>query len=873
MATNRSHGGASTSDSTLTPMLRARLLPPQIPDYFVRRSRLVELLEDDVSRAPLTLVVAPAGAGKTLTLAGWAAESSIPTAWLSLDESDRDAVQLWLSLTAALETLAPGCGQPARGLLYRGMVRDAVERLVIDLEANPRPQAALVIEDLHLVNDEDVVAASLSAFLLHLPPWLHVAISSRRQPKLPLNRMRGRGQLSEIHFSELRLSHEESKELLARLSPAMPEEARDAAATRADGWAASLQLAALTARAARAQAGLPVLRPGEDVLIHDYVVHEVLVSEKPDLVDGLLEMSVVDRVNSDLAVALTGRPDAADLLTGAEERGLFVSRLDSRGWFEIHSLVRAALVAELGSRSEDRLAEQHGRAARWLEQVGEVPLALEHLLLAGQPRQALRLLAAKHDEMSDGGREAAIRRTIEAIPSEVASADLTSLVEFAWCHRLVNRRRFVDIVDQATWWAARSPLDQSTLSRLTILQADAAVLSGSWIESGRLGREALSLLGDSWWRDNVGRYAWNIVARAVAFSESWDETSDELREAELALGRDPRRRASFEGIRAVGEALAGRPADALRVAAGVRGAVEVSNRTILRTELRLAEALAYREIGDRRRAVAELQALSTAPAETMSFAKVVATLELAQAHLDENEVDAGLESLRQAESLIDSESLGPDIRTYLARVATLILVTAGDVESARPWAAEVEDPFWGGVSTARVELAAGNRSSAAAALEDVIPRCLRHEVVLGLLKARVTENHETAAKSVAMAIELAAGHGLMQTIASEGPDVLDLIELAAWRAPEAWMGRLRRAAAARGSASGQRHLAEPLTQRELDILRFLPSRLTLREIAAELYVSVNTLKFHLKVIYRKLGVNSRADAAAKARELLIKRAN
>jgi LuxR family maltose regulon positive regulatory protein len=831
----------------------------------------VELLYE-VARAPLTVVVAPAGAGKTLTLAGWVSESSVPTAWLSLDDSDRDAVQLWLSLTAALQSLAPECGQRARAMLYRGMVREAVDRLVTDLEVEAHSPAVLVIEDLHLVDDEDAVAVSLSAFLPHLPPWLHIVTSSRRQPKLPLTRMRGRGQLGEIRFSELRFSHEESKELLAHLSPTMPEEARDAAASRADGWAASLQLAALTARSARAQAGLPVLRPGEDVLIHDYVVHEVLASEKPDLVDGLLNMSVVDRVNPDLAAALTGRTDAAELLTGAEERGLFVSRLDSRGWFEIHSLVRAALVTELGMRSEERLAEQHARAAEWLEQVGEVPLALEHLLLAGQPRQALHLLAAKHDEMSDGGREAAIRRTIEAIRSEVASADLASMVEFAWCHRFVNRRRFVDNVEQATWWATRSTLDESTRRRLTILQADAAVSSGSWMESGRLGREALSLFGDSWWRDSLGRYAWNIVARAAALTESWDDTSDELHEAELALGRDPRRRASFEGIRAVGEALAGRPTDALRVASGIRGAVEISNRTVLQTELQLAEALAYRELGDRDRAMAELKALSTAPAETMLLAKVLATLELAQAHLDENAVDAALESLRQAETLADSESLGSDVRSYLARVATLVLVATGDVESARGWAAAVEDPFWGGVSTARVELAAGNLSDAAAALEDVVPRCLRHEVVLSLLKGRVAENHEVAAKSVAMAIEMATGHGLMQTVASEGPEVLELVELGAWRAPESWMGRLRRAAAARSHASSHRDLAEPLTQRELDILRFLPSRLTLREIAAELYVSVNTLKFHLKVIYRKLGVNSRGDAASKARELLVKKA-
>ena len=156
-----------------------------------------------------------------------------------------------------------------------------------------------------------------------------------------------------------------------------------------------------------------------------------------------------------------------------------------------------------------------------------------------------------------------------------------------------------------------------------------------------------------------------------------------------------------------------------------------------------------------------------------------------------------------------------------------------------------------------------------AALAAAVPRCVRHEVILALLKARAVADRDEAMKYAAAAVELASADGLLQTVASEGAEVIDLVEQAAWRAPEEWLDRLRRSTAeARDlEAPAGPDLIEPLTERERDVLRFLPSRLTVREIADELYVSVNTLKFHLRVIYRKLGVNSRAEAAEVARTM------
>jgi LuxR family maltose regulon positive regulatory protein len=375
-------------------------------------------------------------------------------------------------------------------------------------------------------------------------------------------------------------------------------------------------------------------------------------------------------------------------------------------------------------------------------------------------------------------------------------------------------------------------------------------------------------LGENWWQDLLGRFGWNLVARELALSERWFDEGDDVHHAMLELGRDPERRLALEGTRAVGLALAGRPVDALRVAAGVRHAAAVSEMTILRAELELAEALAHRELGDRSRAHTELEALAEMPAETMVYCRILASIECAEARLDVGDVDGAEALFGRVEALVEAESFGPDGRLWLARTGTRLALAAGNAENARRWAEQIDDGFWKPVTTARLHLATDRPADALEELDTALPRTARHEVVLQLLRARALADHQEALKCVTRAIEVACECGMLQTVASEGAATIELVEEAAWRAPPEWLDRLRRVAAdVRAHADlTDRGLVEPLTERERDVLRFLPSRLTIREIADELYVSVNTLKFHLKVIYRKLGVNSRAEAAEIARQ-------
>jgi LuxR family maltose regulon positive regulatory protein len=793
----------AVSGPPTSPLLKAKLRAPAVPDHYVRRPRLLRLLDAAVE-GPLTLVVAPAGVGKTVLLAGWAAETGTATGWLSLDESDRDPSQLWSDVIAALDRLAPGCADKALARLRRpGGLTGVVEELLDDLDACAGRPAVLVIDDLQFV-EGDEVSRPLATFLLHLPSWLHVVGLSRRQPGLPLERMRARGQLGEVHLAELRFSRHEAREMLARMAPSLPEEWIETTTAQADGWAAGLQLAALAARAeqARGDAGVPAV--GDEMLVDDYVWGEVLASEDRALVDVLLDVAVVEWVSASLARALTGRQDAGALLVHAEDRGLFVSRLGQVGWFELHALVRRALLAELERNSPQRLAERHARAARWFQDAGETPKALAHWVAGGRPRDALGLLAVTHEELYDSGREATVVRTIAAIPAEVAAADLDAMIDYAWCHLLVSRSRFTQLVDEMTWWADRSAPGEVTRARLVMLQSMAATVGGKWVEGGRLARRGMAELGRSWWQDPLGRFGWNMVARGAALSESWDDGGDEVREAEHALARLPKRRLTFEGTRALGLALAGRPADALRVAAGVRRAAEVASMTILRAELAVAEAIAHGELGDHGRALPELETLASTPAETMLFCRVLACAQLVQACLDQGDVDRARRVLVEGEALVEAESFGRGGRTWLARAATLLALATGDLDAAGRWAASVDDPFWGGVCAARVHLAGGRRAEASAGLLESTPRCPRHEVVLGLLRARTVADADVSARCVDAAVDLATTHGMLQTVASEGRDVVELVEHAAWRASRSPSASATSCASSRaGSRSGR----------------------------------------------------------------------
>ncbi|WP_460626054.1 LuxR C-terminal-related transcriptional regulator [Intrasporangium mesophilum] len=866
-----------------SPFFRSKFRVPSTPDHFVTRPRLTELL-DELADLPVTALVAPAGAGKTALAADWVRRGARRAAWLALDDADGEPAQFWASMMAALDALAAGVADRALPLVRRtGGLEDALRVLGEDLELADPPPAVLVIDDLHHLGEDAVSRATLVSFVEHRPPWLHLMLLSRHHLALPVDRLRARGELADIAFDVLRFSDTEATEMLTGLCPSVPREVLVEVADRSGGWAAALQLAALAIRVNRVPHGTDASdrsapAPGSDRLIDHYVWHEVLEGEHEDMIDLLLRISVVDRVNFGLAEALSGRSDAGDLLMEAESRGLFVTSLDAGGWFEVHSLVREMLLAELGRRWPERLLEQHARAAHWFESVGDEPAALEQWLEAGEPRQALRLLSDIAVSLVDAGRRSVIRRVVADIPAEVSSADLDSMVRFAWCQLMVDRRGFLDALARAELAASvRTPgtadaVNSAGAGAIEVLQSAAALVNGDWRAGEDAARDALAAFGTGAPGHPLGRFAWGLVAHGIALDERWDDDGPEVGEVRVQVGADPERRLAHEGARAVGLVLAGHPLDSLRVAAGIRHVTQAGDRASLRTELDLAGAIAARELGDRERAESALHALADQPAYPSTFVQVLALLELVAARVADDDLAAADALFQRCRELCQEQFAGAGAMTWLAGAGAALALAGDDVDAAEHWAEGVGDPFWGPLWAARIDTARGRYAAATDALETAVPRCARHRVVRGLVLARATvDDRERALKAVEAAIELAAEHGMLRTVASEAGGLVDLVELSAWRVPDGWMDRFRRAVVLghEEAATPLPRLVEGLTDRERDVLRLLPSRLTLREIASELFVSQNTLKFHLRVIYRKLGVNSRAEAVEQARRFRL----
>ena len=835
---------------------------------FVERPRLTGLL-DQLADVPVILIVAPAGSGKTSLAAHWLAHAEGASAWLALEDADHDIVAFWTGVIGALDASVPGSGTEALIRLKRpNGAADAVPALISMFEGREQGPVRLVIDDVHRVDDNDAIVTSIDRLVERLPAQLQLVLVSRRVPDLPIERLQAAGRLAQVRFPQLRFSQAESVEMLSRLAPSMARDEVVSAAKRADGWAAALQLSALAARSVRAQPEVTSPQDEQDRIVDEYVWRELLDAEDPAVIDTLLDICVVERVNPSLAEALTERADAIPHLAEAESRGLFVQRLDAHSWYEVHSLVRQMLYNELGSRSLDRVIEQHTRAARWFEETGEIAAALDQWIAARRPREALRLLASTTGHLYDTGREATIIRIIQQIPMSVATADIDAMMDYAWCQLLVDVDGFVEGVHQASAAAARTEVEPVQHARVCTLEAIALTVTGDWLRGQVQVATALRGFDGQVRTDPVGRFAWNMVARGIALSESWDDLGAAVAEVRRALTLDPERQIAYEGTRALGLALAGRPVDAIRVAAGVRRVADVNSMTILRGEVALAEALARRELGDEERAEQELDQLTLTVHGPVTYARLLAGMALVEQYLGRGDLDRARIRFAEIETWMLLDLPGRDARSWLGRLGVRMSLAEDDVAAAQRWADGIDDSFGGPLSRARIDLASGDRPGAARHLGDAVPRCVRHQVLRDLLRARVEDSADDAAKAVAIAVEAAAASGIVRSVADEGPEVLELVERAAYSVPQAWLDRLRRLGATQATLSGEsRTLVADLTQREREVLQLLPSRLTLREIADELHVSLNTLKFHVRIIYRKLGVNSRTDAVEAARSL------
>jgi LuxR family transcriptional regulator, maltose regulon positive regulatory protein len=923
MAERSAAAPAGVAGSGPDVLLATKLHVPRPRPGFVPRPRLAGALDEGLARR-LILVCAPAGSGKTALLADWAPSGNRPVAWLSLDAADNDPVRLWRHVVAGLDRARPGIAERVGPLLgppappsFEGLVTALINELAAQRGDG---EVLLVLDDYHLI-DAQPVHVSLGFLLEHLPPGLHLVLASRSDPPLPLARLRAGGQLAELRADDLRFTAEEAAALLRETAgDVLPAAAVVALAARTEGWAAGLQLAALSLQGQADPTGFVAAFSGSHRYILDYLTDEVLDGQTDQVREFLLETSVLERLSGGLCDAVTGRTGGQVMLERVERANLFLVPLDEvRGWWRYHHLFADLLRARLQQQQQPgRVAALHRAAAAWCEEHGLADDAVRHALAAGDPAWAARLIERHFDEIFLSGERATLERWLGALPAGLIRSRPRLLLAQARLALLSGRLEAVDgLLDNAERAfadAADEPFEPSAGKAASALvnvpaaialeHALLAYLRGDAEGTAGFASQALAKLGEGEWMLDLwirsmralaellrGRLAAAERAFAASIMAWW--SADEpamaasdchlLGQVQRALGRLDAALDTYQQALEM-TALHGRPA---LPAAGVAyvGMAEVAYQ---RGELDAAL-----------RHVTEGIPLCRQLVYTQPLATGLAALAwIRQANGD----PAGaLEAMGEAGRVAPGPGVAGLLNPVPAQRARLRLAQ-GEVAAAARWVEERglgpdDDPGYPRepeyLVLARVLLAQDRpgpaltllgRLHAAAAAQGRTGSVIEIQALQALALAAAGDGN-AAVDTLAQALMLGCSQGYVRVFADEGAPMAALLgrlvaaqkadHAAARGVPLGCLARLLRAFGEPPAAAGARQhaaaavpgLVEQLTPRELEILALLAAGTPNPRIAEQLVVSLDTVKKHVSHLLGKLGAANRTEAVTRAREL------
>ncbi len=897
------------------PLLATKLHVPRMRRGLVVRPRLSERLSRG-TESTLTLVSAPAGFGKTTLLTEWlaaAATAGRSVAWLSLDQRDNDPALFWTYFVAALRTVEPEVGAGALALLQPPQAPiDAVLASLLNDLHEVTGDVVLVLDDYHAIDAGDV-HDGMTFLLEHLPPQVHLVIAGRTDPTLPLPRLRARGELVEIRAADLRFTPEEAAAYLNE-GMGLALTAQDVAALeeRTEGWIAALQLAALSMQGRDDIAAFIAGFAGDDRYIVDYLAEEVLHRQPDQVQQFLLQTSVLDRLTGSLCDAVTGQDGGKATLTTLERGNLFLVPLDDRReWYRYHHLFADVLRAHLLDEHPAEVPGLHRRASEWYAENGEPSEAIRHALDARDFERAADLVELSIPAMRRTRQEAAVLGWLRALPDEVVRVRPVLSVGLAGAMLAVGETEGVEdrLRDAEPWLDAttgtprrsRRPaaeyLDDEEFRRLPavieLYRAALALARGDDTSTVRHARRAhdlaseeddlcrasaAGLSGLAYWARGDLEAAHESYTECVAGLLQAGHTADTLgcaialADIRLAQGRLGDAMRTYE--------------NALRRA---NGAGESVLRGTADMYVGMSEVLLERD--DRSAATQALlrsQELGehTGLPQNRYRSRVAAARILAA----EGDLAGALNLLDEAERVYVSDFF-PNVRPIPA-VKARVHVARGELGEALGWVRErglsAGDDLsylreYEHITLARVLLARGASQGSEPDLPEVsrfLDRLLtaaeagaRTRSVIEILVLQSLAHHTggddaSALASLGRALSLAEPEGYVRVIVDEGRPMASLLGgLAKKGTAGDYVRRLQAAIATteHHPADGQ-GLVEPLSERELDVLRLLGTDLDGPDIARELFLSLSTVRTHTQRIYAKLGVNNRRAAVRVAEE-------
>src|SRR5579875_2482231 len=417
--------GVTANDALPSPViLSTKLHVPRAPSRLLSRPRVFQRLDRGLER-PLTVLAAPAGFGKTTALCAWLPRVPGPAAWVSLDAGDNDPIQFWTYVLTALESAHPGLATPPLAMLQlpHPPPLATVLRTLINAIAALADDVVLVLDDYHLIT-APAIHESIALLLAHPPPQLHLYLASRSEPPLPLARLRAYDQVSEIRADDLRFQPDEVAAWLGEVM-GLRLSAEDTArlAERTDGWAAGLQLAAVSLQGPPDPSRFIASFGGSHRYVLTYLGDEVLAAQPPEVQSFLVQTAILERLCGPLCDALTGQHDGQAMLIRLEQANLFLIRLDDEGrWYRYDHLFRDLLRHRLREERSAEIPDLHRRAAGWLEGEGLIVEAVEHLLAIPDMEEAARLIEEAARGMLARNECAAVLSLVGRLPEEAIAA-------------------------------------------------------------------------------------------------------------------------------------------------------------------------------------------------------------------------------------------------------------------------------------------------------------------------------------------------------------------------------------------------------------------------------------------------------------------
>ncbi len=900
------------------PILATKLFVPHPRPQLVPRTRLIDRL--NAARRPghkLIILAAPAGFGKTTLLSDWIAGARPAVAWLSLDETDNDPERFLSYVVAALRTLDEGMGAETLNLLQARLppLGEVVLTALVNDIARLPGDSVLVLDDYHLIDQRPIHEAI--AFLLdHLPPRLQLVLAGRADPPLPLARLRARGELTELRAADLRFA---SNEAAAFLNQAMGLDlaAADVAAleARTEGWIAGLQLAALSLQGRPAASEFVQAFAGDHRYIADYLIEEVLQRQPDSVRRFLLETSILDRLSGPLCEAVTGQADGAAQLDALERGNLFVVALDDRRrWYRYHHLFAEVLRAHLRVEPADVVAALHHRASIWHERNGAPADAIRHALAAGDAARAADLIELAVPEMRRNREEARLLGWLRALPDDLLRA--RPVLSFAYVGVLMQSGEFDGVEtrlrDAERWLEAEAGeaprgkmvvADKDELRRLpgsiAVHRAGFALVHGDLSGTLRHARRALEVVAED---DHLGHGSASALLGLASWTNGDLETARGCYVEAITRLHKAGHLSDMLGCAltlADIQVALGRLRDAQRTCEQALEATRISGAPVLRGTADMFVCLSdlHRE---RNEFEAALTCLRNAEAlgEHLGLPQNPYRRRLALARIRQatGDFDGALALLAEAERRYDGD-FSPDVRPIAAWRARVWLAQ-GRLDDAVDWAraravSPADEPTYlhefDHLTLARVLLAQTRRNrddhlrSTALDLLERLERAAttggRQSAVIECLVLQALAHHARGATSASLAplcraLALAEPEGFMRVFVDEGAPLGEILKtIAVAGGPTA--GYAQRLLAAmipandRPPASGGsiQALVEPLSERELDVLRLLRTELSGPEIARHLVVSLNTFNTHTRNIYGKLGVSNRRAAVRRADDL------